>query len=360
MNSKVFVSRYLYMGLASVLFLSFFLIVSACSSDSSEEVPEEIAQEVKQVNVVTTIYPLEYYATRIGGEYVKVTSLAGVGVDAHTIELTPSQLQGMQNADLMFANGLMMEPWFERALTSLGAEAVAKTHYLSEFEFTKLEFEDGHDDHDEHKDGHDDHDEHKDGHDDHDEHKDGHEGHEGHAHGEFDPHIWLDPLYAIKQSKAVLEALSAKDPSNMDYYLGNYQKLEQDLQSLHQDYTNGLSSCKHEEFVISHAAFGYIAARYNLEQIEIAGLSAEALPSAARLAEIAERVGKLGLGSVLVEALQWDNSVSQTLANESNLQAVPVHVIGTVTRDELNEHADYMGLMRNNLKSLQTAMECSA
>ena len=224
---------------------------------------------------------------------------------------------------------------------------------MSELDFTKLEFEEGHDDHDEHKEGHDDHDEHKDGHDD-------HEGHEGHAHGEFDPHIWLDPLYAIKQSKAVLDALSAKDPSNMDYYLGNYQKLEQDLQSLHQDYTTGLSSCKHEEFVISHAAFGYIAARYNLEQIEIAGLSAEASPSAARLAEIAERVGKLGLGSVLVEALQWDNSVSQTLANESNLQALPVHVIGTVTRDELNEHADYMGLMRNNLKSLQTAMECSA
>ena len=119
MNSKVSVIRYLYMGLASVLFLSFFLIVSACSSDSSEEVSEEIAQEVKQVNVVTTIYPLEYYATRIGGEYVKVTSLAGVGVDAHTIELTPSQLQGMQNADLMFANGLMMEPWFERALCLL-------------------------------------------------------------------------------------------------------------------------------------------------------------------------------------------------------------------------------------------------
>ena len=158
----------------------------------------------------------------------------------------------------------------------------------------------------------------------------------------------------------MLVAFIAKDPSNADYFLGNYQKLEQDLQSLHQDYTTGLSSCKHEEFVISHAAFGYIAARYNLEQIEIAGLSAEASPSTARLAEIAERVGKLGLGSVLVEALQWDNSVSQTLANESNLQALPVHVIGTVTRDELNEHADYMGLMRNNLKSLRTAMECSA
>ncbi|MBN86388.1 MAG: adhesin, partial [Dehalococcoidia bacterium] len=58
------------MGLASVLFLSFFLIVSACSSDSSEEVSEEIAQEVKQLSVVTTIYPVDYYATRIGGEYV--------------------------------------------------------------------------------------------------------------------------------------------------------------------------------------------------------------------------------------------------------------------------------------------------
>ena len=339
MDSKVSLNRFSHRGFAFICFLSMIFILVACSSNS----PEGASQENKQVNVVTTIYPLEYFVSRIGGEHVKVTNLAGVGVDAHTIELTPSQLQGMQNSDLMFANGLMMEPWFERAIESLGSEAASKVNYLSEFDFTKLEFEEGHDDHDEHKDGHDDH-----------------EGHEGHAHGEFDPHIWLDPLYAIKQSKAVLDALSAKDPSNADYYLGNYQKLEQDLQSLHQDYTTGLSSCKHEEFVISHAAFGYIAARYNLEQIEIAGLSAEASPSAARLAEIAERVGKLGLGSVLVEALQWDNSVSQTLANESNLQALPVHVIGTVTRDELNEHADYMGLMRNNLKSLKTAMECSA
>ena len=140
----------------------------------------------------------------------------------------------------------------------------------------------------------------------------------------------------------------------------NFQKLEQEFQALHQDYVDGLSGCEHQEFVISHAAFGYIADRYNLDQIEISGLSAEAIPSAARLAEITGRIDKLGLGSVLVEALQLNNSISETLAKEAKIQTLPIHVIGTVTADELNDHGDYIGLMRNNLKSLQIAMECKA
>ena len=353
MGSKVSLNWFSHMGFAFICFLSVIFILVACSSNS----PEGASQENKQVNVVTTIYPLEYFVSRIGGEHVKVTNLAGVGADAHTLELIPSQLQDIQSADLLFANGLSMEPWFERAIESLGSEAASKVTYLSGFEFTKLKFKEGHDDHDEHKEGHDDHDEHKEGHDDHDEHK---EGHDDHHHGEYDPHIWLDPLYAIKQAKEVTDVLSAKDPDNLSYYLGNFQKLEGDLQLIHQDFANGFSRCEHEEFVISHAAFGYIAARYNLTQIEIAGLSADATPSALRLAEITERVEKLGLKAVLVEALQQENSVSQTLANETNLQVLPIHVIGTVTASELSEHGDYIGLMRNNLKSLQTAMECSA
>ena len=97
-----------------------------------------------------------------------------------------------------------------------------------------------------------------------------------------------------------------------------------------------------------------------MTQIEIAGLAAHATPSPARVAEITQLIGNLGLGSVLVETLQVGNSNSETQAKEVNVKTLPIHVIATVTVDELNEHTDYMGLMRNNLNSLKAAMECNA
>merc|ERR1711965_9749 len=114
---------------------------------------------------------------------------------------------------------------------------------LNKLKFRERNIFDDHDDHghdDDHKeDGHDDHakkeddhghdDEHKeDGHDDHghdDEHKeDGHDDHEGHAHGEYDPHIWLDPSNAKVILKEMAEHLIEKDQKNTSIYKSNLKK----------------------------------------------------------------------------------------------------------------------------------------
>ncbi|MYB84099.1 MAG: zinc ABC transporter substrate-binding protein, partial [Chloroflexi bacterium] len=179
-----------------------------------------------------------------------------------------------------------------------------------------------------------------------------------HGHGEFDPHFWLDPLLAITQAERIAEALIEADPEGADVYRANLATLSSELRALHAEFEAGLSSCVHREFVTSHAAYGYLAAAYGLEQVPIAGLSPEAEPSPQRLAAIADRIKDLGITAVLLEpVLSGENE--RTLADETGAGIYQIHAIESVTQTELDEHRDYLGLMRDNLKSLRAAMECS-
>ncbi|MXW31163.1 MAG: zinc ABC transporter substrate-binding protein, partial [Chloroflexi bacterium] len=124
------------------------------------------------------------------------------------------------------------------------------------------------------------------------------------------------------------------------------------------EFEAGLSSCVHREFVTSHAAYGYLALAYDLEQVPVAGLSPDAEPSPQRLASIADRINDLGLGAILVEPV-LSGSYEQVLAAETGASIYTIHPMDGITQAELDEHGDYFGLMRDNLKSLRAAMECS-
>ena len=119
--------------------------------------------------------------------------------------MKPSHAKMLQNADLIFWVGEDLESFLEKPLSSIAKKAekieLMEIKGLNVLKFRERNIfdEHDHDDHDDHgkKEEHDDHDDHddhgkKEEHDDHDDHDD----HEGHAHGEYDPHIWLDPMNA--------------------------------------------------------------------------------------------------------------------------------------------------------------------
>ena len=147
---------------------------------------------------------------------------------------------------------------------------------------------------------------------------------------ELDPHIWLDPTLAVHQVERIRDALAAADAASSDAYRKGADELIADLLVLHKDFVKGLGACRHDRFVASHAAYGYLAARYAVEQIPIAGLSAEAEPSPQRLAEIVDQVTALGLGHLLVEPVRSDR-LPQTIARETGIALAPIHAIGSVT-----------------------------
>ena len=165
------------------------MLLAACNGDnggnggttpgggSVEATPTAGEVRSEPTRVVVSIYPLAYFTERIGGDRVVVTTLIGAGVEAHDFEPTTSDLQTLQDADLVITNGLGLEPWLNNALEALGSQR--PEHVL---EISPSEGEHGHgDEEDEHGHG-DEEDEHGHG-DEEDEHGHGDEEDE-HGHGD--------------------------------------------------------------------------------------------------------------------------------------------------------------------------------
>lgn len=348
-----------------VWLLAAAVVLAACGDDEVSA-PGASAEGSARLTVVASVYPMQYFAERVGGDRVEVVALVPPGVDGHDFELTPRDLLTIADADLIAMNGLELEPWLERAIESLGDDldgivveaADASTaipfvdHEAGHGDGEDTARDDGHD----HGDGHEDDDGHEDG-----GHGDGHghdDQHAGHAHGELDPHVWQDPLLAVTQAERIAEALSSRDPAGAATYEANLALLRDDLLALHADFEEGLSSCRHREFVTSHAAYGYIALRYGLEQVTVYGLTPGSDPSPQRLAGIADRIREAGLAAVLVEPV-LSGEAERAISDETGAEILPIHALDGVTAAELAEHGDYLGLMRDNLRSLRAALDCT-
>ena len=391
-------------GIKSMATIAAIVLVLVASLGCGEDADDD------GLSVVASIYPLGYFTERVGGDLVTVHTLVRPGVEAHGFEPTASDLRTIGAADLVVMNGLELEPWLERALDALEdsdtrvvleaadeSQAIAGGMHGHEDEGHGHEGEghegegEGHEEegegHEEEGEGHghegEGHQEEGEGHEEegeghghegegHQEEGEGHEeegeghGHEGEGHEEegeghahdLDPHMWLDPVLAVVQVERIRDALINADADNADVFRENAAALIKELNELHAEFSQALANCRHDHFVTSHAAYGYLAARYAVEQIPIAGLSPEAEPSPQQLAEIIDRVVDLGLGYVLVEPV-LAGTLEETIQRETGIELIPIHAIESVTLAELEAHDDYFGLMRDNLASLKLSLECA-
>jgi zinc transport system substrate-binding protein len=187
---------------------------------------------------------------------------------------------------------------------------------------------------------------------------DAHADEEGHEHGDedVDPHFWLDPTRLARVAAAVKDQLAGADPDNAAQYADNLAALQDDLAALDRDFQQGLASCSRDTVVVSHDAFGYLGARYGLDLRPINGLSPDAEPSPAHLAELADLIESEGVTTVFSETLA-SPELADSLAGDLGLETAvldPVEGLSEETADE-----DYLSLMRANLAALKTANDCS-
>ena len=281
------------------------LILSGCSSSES-------TSDASGIKVVAAMYPLEFVATTIGGDLVSVENFTPPGVEPHDLELTPSQIVTLDDADLLlFISGF--QPALEEA-----AQQSAPANSLDLLTIDGLNLltatEDGHD------------------HGSEDEHAD----EEAHSDEEMvsDPHVWLDPERLVVVAKAVAAKLSEVDPDNSEVYATNLAAFVAELETLDQKFLTGLASCERDLIVTSHAAFGYLADAYGLSQEAISGLSPESEPTPKRLNEIGKEAKADGTTTIFFETLA-SPKVAQTLADDLNIEAAvldPIEGISEVQR----------------------------
>lgn len=317
-----------------------------------------------RLRVVGAFHAVEYAAQQVGGNRVTVASLTKPGGEPHDLELLPRQILQVRDADLtVYLKDFQPEvdAAVERhaSTTSLDVGPAADLipfaagHEGESHEEHAAHAEEGHDDHDHDHEGHD-HDDH-DGHD-HDHEGHAHDEHDGHDHGAHDPHFWLDPIRYAAVAEAIAAALSAKDPAGAATYDANAAAFRQRLTDLDREYAAGLAQCRTREFVTGHAAFGYLAQRYDLVEASVSGLSPEVEPTATSMSAVVRFVRDHGIHTVYSEALA-SPALVETLARETGASVSMLDPIEGITTE--SAAPDYFGIMRANLANLRAGQECT-
>jgi len=329
------------------IMLIFMLFLSACGSGGKSE------QAEGKVNVVTTFYPLYFFAKEIGGDDAYVVNLIQAGVEPH--EWTPKSrdLTAASNAQLFLYNGAGLEGWVDDFLKGLGADSQVKTVEVSkgiELIRGNPEHEHGADDHDADEHSADEH-----AADDHDADEHGADEH-SHSDLDVDPHTWVSPRSALTMAVNIRDAFVQADPDNAAAYNERYEQLNERLAQLDAKFTEGLAQYEQRDIVVSHQAFGYLCRDYNLHQIAIMGLSPDAEPRAQDLLEIAKIVKERGITTIFFEELVSDR-LANTLAGEAKVDTLVLNPVEGLTPEQEKTDETYFSLMERNLENLQKALQ---
>ena len=283
------------------------------------------------VDVAAAFYPLEYAVGQVGGEHVHVSTLTKPGAEPHEVELTPRQVGSIAGADLV-----VYEKHFQPAVDD-AVQGQAKDHALDVSPAARLTLTATEADHE-------------------------HAGesaseHEDHAEqGAPDPHFWLDPLRYADVGDAIAAELSRRDPAHAAAYRSNAEAFRAQLSTLHKEFTTGLANCAVDDLVTSHAAFGYLAQAYGFTQESITGLTPDAEPNPAAMAELTAHIRESGATTVYAETLV-SAAVANTLARETGATLAVLDPIEGITSASAGR--DYPSVMRANLATLRAGQECS-
>lgn len=282
--------------------------------------------------VAAAFYPLQYAAERVAGDRAEVDNLTEPGQEPHDLELTIKETALITDASLV-----VFEKDFQPAVDA-SIEQNAEGEVLDVTASADLVAVEEHEDEHAEEEG---------------EHAE-EEGEEEHDHGDLDPHFWLDPVRMADVADAIAEALSDVDPDHADDYAANAADLRADLEELDTAYTDGLANCERDTIVVSHDAFGYLT-RYGLEIAPIAGLSPDAEPTPADLAELQELIEHDGVTTVFSERLAPPR-LTETLAKDMGVRTDILDPIEGLTDETADE--DYLSLMEQNLEALERANGC--
>ena len=256
-----------------------------------------------RVSVAAAFYPLAYAAEEIGGDQVSVRNLTPPGAEPHDVELSARDVERIRAADVVLYLGSGFQPNFERAVE--GADG-KKVDLLPGLELL-VSVDEG-----------------------------------------VDPHVWLDPLRYAEQARRVGDALDR--PEQAASFVDRLEKLDAEFE-------RGLARCARKEMVTSHAAFGYLADRYGIEQIALTGLTPEAEPTARDLEGIVAQVATSGATTVFFETLVSPR-LAETVAREAGAKTAVLNPLEGLSEEELDAGEDYFSVMRENLRTLRQALGC--
>jgi zinc transport system substrate-binding protein len=269
--------------------------------------------------VVASFYPLYFVAERVAGRYNDIVDLTPPGVEPHEYELTVRQVAQIDLARVGFYEG-GVAPSIDQAMTNdspdHALDVTSVVHLVAPTAGSGIES----------------------------------------TSDQKDPHFWQDPTLMADATNAFAGTMADADPAHAAYYRRRARGLTQQLANLDEDYRRTLRSCRIDTVVVSHDAFEYLARRYGVDVVPIAGLEPDAEPSLQRLHDLSTLIRARGVTTVFFETLA-SPALARSLAGDLGIRTAvldPIEGLGAG-----DPHATYLTLMRQNLAALAKAGECS-
>lgn len=270
------------------------------------------------LRVAASFYPLYEFAKDIGGDKVTVSDITPAGAEPHDYEPSPKVLVDAQQAAVFIYNGGTMEPWVANFLHDYRHVAIKSSQGIPLQAATD----------------------------------------ESNTSAQVqDPHFWLDPVLAQTVVNNIRDGLSKADPGDRAFFAKNAANYNAKLQQLDHDFQAGLASCQTRTLVTSHAAFGYLAKRYNLDVHAIAGITPDEEPSAAKLAELTQLVRDQNIHYIFFESLV-SPKLADTIAQETGAKPILFDPIEGLSDAAQQQGQNYLSIQEQNLANLRTALAC--
>lgn len=290
-------------------------LLFGCQPSQTTQSANQTTQTTQQQKVIyTTFYPVYELTKRVVGDKMAVKMIIDGNQEAHGFELTPQVMKDVQQADALIYNGAGMEEFIDDLKSSL--KQTATTVDLSQG-LTLLTTGDG----------------------------------VTESKQSVNPHTWLSVKNAMVMLRTIYDAVVTIDQQNKAYYTSNLEKATQELEALHKEFELAVAAVKREVkyFVVSHAAFNYLAYDYNLRQVAVTGISPEEEPSAQQLKKIADFVKENRISTIFFEG-KATPKVAKTLADNTKTKTEVLYTMETLSPGEMAK--GYVALMRHNLKVL--------
>lgn len=271
-----------------------------------------------RVQVVASMYPLQWLVQQVGGDHVDTTDLVAPGQEPHDVDLAPRQVAQVARADLVvYEEGMAAS--VDNAITAGPARRALDVSTTVPMQRLGGAAEDGE------------------------------------SASALDPHVWLDPTNMQRMGSAIASQLQQVDPAHAGAYRHNLSALDASLSGLDADYRTGLAHCARRQFITSHAAFGYLAHRYGLQQIAVSGISPDEEPAPSRIAEVQRLAREYDVSTIFTETLA-SPTLARSIAGDLHLATAVLDPIEGITDESAG--TDYPSVMRSNLFTLRTANGC--
>ncbi|MFN9624468.1 MAG: metal ABC transporter solute-binding protein, Zn/Mn family [Cyanobacteriota bacterium] len=304
------------------LALGLALALAACVS------PRQAAEQAtvdRRLRVVTTFLPITLFTRAVAGDCASVTALIPPNTGPHDFQAKPGDVIALRQAGVLVKNGLDMESFLAKLVASADNKSllvIDSSRGVATVSSPEGDHDPVHGDHARH----------------------------GHAHGVVNPHIWLDPLRAVRQVEVIRDGLIKADPRCAEAYKRNAAAYSAELRRLNSEIAAQLKPYRGKTFIAFHAVAPYFAQRYGLKADFLVDVP-EMNPSPADLQRVAAEVRQTQLKALLSEPQEGQRSFN-TLAEDLGVKISVFDPMETGSAPASRDPATYFRVMRKNVSDL--------